>query len=136
MSDPRDEAGHAPLHTPYDPNYPTGGGNFNPNMKIDTSHVSVAPSYDQRNNPIVESPRHNLGSEDPPPAPNPGPVVTLQSGRGVGLLTMHQFRTAVDAWISGVPWETIDPATHNDAVKRGIGAIAGRYGLRMTWRNA
>jgi hypothetical protein len=30
---------------PYDPNLPTGGGNFNPDMKIDTSHVSVAPPY-------------------------------------------------------------------------------------------
>jgi hypothetical protein len=31
--------------TPYNANYPTGGGNFNPNMQIDTSRASVAPPF-------------------------------------------------------------------------------------------
>lgn len=29
----------------YDPNHPTGGGNFNPGIQIDTSNASVAPPY-------------------------------------------------------------------------------------------
>jgi hypothetical protein len=31
--------------TPYNPDRPTGGGNFNPGIKIDTSRASVAPPY-------------------------------------------------------------------------------------------
>jgi hypothetical protein len=138
MSDPRDQAGHAPLHDPA-----TGGGNFNPNMKIDLSHISVAPPYDQSNNPIVTVPRRHPGLEAPPPpnpgpeAPPSGPVVTLQFRSGTNRHAAHQFRTAADAWIRSVPWWTIDPATHNDAVKRVIESMAGRYGIVITsWRNA
>jgi hypothetical protein len=145
MSDPRDQAGNTPLHTPYDPNYPTGGGNFNPDVKIDTSHVSVAAPFKPGDNvgPIVAVPRRHPGPEAPPPpnpgpeAPPSGPVVTLQFRSGTNGHAAHQFRTAADAWIRGVPWWSIDPATHNDAVKRVLESMAGRYGIVITsWRNA
>lgn len=34
---------HGAGTTPYNPDYPTGGGNFRPDIKIDTSRASVAP---------------------------------------------------------------------------------------------
>jgi hypothetical protein len=124
-----------PPSQPYDPNNPTGGGNFNPGMKIDTSHVSVAQPFKPGDNvgPFVSAPRRHPGpQEDPPPPPPPpsGPVVTLRAGnRGANGPAMEQFRRAVDAWMRDTLWETIDPATHHDTAKRVIGDMAGRYGL-------
>jgi hypothetical protein len=129
MSDPRDQAGSTPPHVPYNPNYPTGGGNFNPNMKIDTSHVSVAAPFKPGDNvgPIVSSPRRH-----------PGPDVTLRAGnRGANGPAMEQFRRAVNQWISDTPWETIDPAKHHDTAKRVIADMAARYGLVIRrWQNS
>jgi len=34
---------HGPNSTPYNPDRPTGGGNFNPGIKIATSRISIAP---------------------------------------------------------------------------------------------
>jgi hypothetical protein len=78
---------HGANTTPYNPNYPTGGGNFNPDILIDTSHASVAPTLPP---PKIGSPPPggSGGGSGPPPPPRGsggGAPATLAGGVGDGL---------------------------------------------------
>ena len=69
---------------PYDPNNPTGGGNFNPDMRIDTSQI-VEPIP-----PMAEVPWPRDAKPDPAPIPPttipstppppPPPTTQIQAG--------------------------------------------------------
>jgi hypothetical protein len=131
----------------YDPNRPTGGGNFNPNMKIDLSHISVAPPAP----PPSLAPGGGLGGSRsggvggsaggtlrPPVGPGgsgpgaSGPAVRIGRGNAPKEL-VQQLQRDVEAWIDGVPWGAIHPAAISGVVKGTINGMARQYGLTLIW---
>jgi hypothetical protein len=85
-----DEAGRRGLG--YDQNRPTGGGNFNPNIAIDTSHVAAArpvtPPKKGRYLPKTPPPPGGagggLGGTPPPPGRGGGSLPSTPGGQMLG----------------------------------------------------
>ena len=127
---------HGPNSTPYNPDRPTGGGNFNPGIKIDTSRISIAPPLPPGSftGGMGGRPRWwPRGRRDglwPPPDRSSG--VSVRRG-DTPLEATEQLQKGVDAWIGGVQWDRIPPYAHESLVKSTLDGMAARMGLRLSW---
>lgn len=77
----------APWDKSYNPDHPTGGGNFNPGMKIDTSHASSSADYSKQPPWIVDWPHHYADGGATPPPTLPGGGVPIVAHEGEHVLT-------------------------------------------------
>jgi hypothetical protein len=140
---------HGAGTTPYNPDYPTGGGNFNPGIKIDTSRASVAPPSQPL--PFQIAPGWHVET-------NPTAGVGAGSGPAVPLLPRYASGGAVAPGVSGGPrptyyvaadantkrttalqkdvdrWlEHVHPRGDEPFVRAGVDRIAAAHGIKLSW---
>jgi hypothetical protein len=109
-----------------DQDRPTGGGNFNPGIKIDTSHVSVAPPYTGPKIPDFSDMHSSDGLSGP--GVSGGPRPTYYTAADADTKRTSALQKDVDRWL-----EHVHPRGDEPFIRAGVNRIAAAHGIKLTW---
>lgn len=130
---------------PYDPNHPTGGGNFNPAMRIDTSTASSSgppkPPFDmgRYTDMVTGGPGGGFGGGidggmgGAPPPPQHQVNIRDDTHGAVDGDLLKQLNKDAKQWLDSLPHELARHPALEHIGKTFFEIMAGQHGLQVRW---